>query len=231
MKNVTVVYNKTMKMSDLIDADYKLLLLLTRLKFTLGFGDKSVDSVCKQHNFDTDCFLFLVNIQSNKSVVDIKKSFNKLPLEPFLYYLKCSHEYFLEKRLPNIRRKLKLIFTEEEQNLQDLVLNFFDVYSKEVYDHMKYEDNTVFPYVKSLLEKQANKEIYSIDIFEERHNDIENKMTDLKRILMKYISGVKDQDLMTNILLELYMSEEELTTHTYIEDELVIPKVRVIEST
>ena len=230
MKNVTVVYNKTMKMSDLIDADYKLLLLLTRLKFTLGFGDKSVDSVCKQYNFDTDCFLFLVNVQSNKSVLNINESFNKLPLEPFLYYLKCSHEYFLEKRLPNIRRKLKLIFTEDEQNLQDLVLDFFDVYSKEVYDHMKYEDNTVFPYVRNLLAKSTNNEVYSIDIFEERHNDIENKMTDLKRILMKYISGVKDQGLMINILLELYMSEEELATHTYIEDELVIPKVRSLEN-
>lgn len=232
MKNVTVVYNKMMKMSDLIDADYKLLLLLTRLNFTLGFGDKSVEAVCKQYNFDADCFLFLVNIQSNKSVLDMTDAFNKLPLEPFLHYLKCSHEYFLEKRLPNIRRKLKLIFTDEEQSLENLVLDFFDVYSKEVYDHMKYEDNTVFPYVSALLEQKSNNKVenvYSINIFEERHNDIENKMTDLKRILMKYISGVKDQELMTNILLELYMSEEELSSHTFIEDELVIPRVKSIE--
>lgn len=218
-----------MKMSDLIDADYKLLLLLTRLKFTLGFGDKSVESVCKQYNFDTDCFLFLVNFQSNKSILNIEETFNNLPLEPFLYYLRCSHEYFLEKRLPNIRRKLKLIFTQDEQNLQHLVLDFFDVYMKEVYDHMKYEDDVVFPYVKTLIDESNNKD-YSINIFEERHNDIENKMTDLKRILMKYISGIKDQDLMVNILLELYMSEEELAAHTYIEDELVIPRVKKIEN-
>lgn len=228
MKNVTITYNRQMKMSDLIDVDYKLLLLLTRLKFSLGFGDKSVDSVCKQNNFDTDCFLFLVNFQTNKCVSDVESSFNKLPLEPFLYYLKCSHEYFLQKRLPNIRRKLTNLFSEEETELKDVVLDFFDVYTQEVYDHMIYEDITVFPYVRKLLEKKKDVE-YSIDIFEERHNDIENKMTDLKRILLKYISGVKDQDLMTNILLDLYMSEEELSDHTYIEDNLVIPRVRALE--
>lgn len=228
MSNITVKYSKAMKMSDLIDADYKLLLLLTRLKFSLGFGDKSVAAVCEQYGFDPKCFLFLANIQSNKPIMDVQEEFNKLPLEPFLYYLKCSHEYFLESRLPNIRRKLKLIFSEEESSLEKLVLDFFDNYKKEVYDHMKYEDNTVFPYVQSLMNK-SNEDKYSINIFEERHNNIEEKIADLKRILLKYVSGVKDQTLMTNILLELYMSEEELASHTFIEDSLVIPRVKSIE--
>lgn len=228
MSNITVKYTKSMKMSDLIDSDYRLLLLLSRLKFTLGFGDKSVDAVCEQYGFDTNCFLFLANFQSNKSIMAIQESFDKLPLEPFLYYLKCSHEYFLDKRLPNIRRKLKLVFTEDEKDLESLVLNFFDNYSSEVYEHMKYEDNTVFPYVSSLLDR-SNGDVYSIDIFEERHNNIEEKMADLKLILMKYVSGHKDQVLMTNILIELYMSEEELAAHTFIEDNLVIPRVKKLE--
>lgn len=226
--SVTVRYNKDMKMSDLIDTDYRLLLLLNRLKISLGFGDKNVETVCVQSGFDVDCFLFLANFQSNKSILSIHETFNSLPLEPFLYYLKCSHEYFLENRLPNIRRKLKLIFTKEEQELESLVLNFFDNYTDEVYEHMKYEDNTVFPYVRSLLEHTTG-ETYSIDIFEERHNNIEEKMADLKRILMKYVSGHKDQMLMTNILMELYMSEEELAAHTFIEDDLVIPRVKRME--
>jgi len=228
MKNITFVYSKSMKMSDLIDADYTLLLLLARLKFSLGFGDRNVEAVCNQHDFDTDCFLFLAAFQSNKSVMDVHETFNQLPLEPFIRYLNCSHDYFLENRLPNIRRKLKLIFTENEKDLEALVLKFFDNYVDEVYEHMTYEDNTVFPYVRSLLNRPCT-DSYSIDIFEERHNDIEEKMADLKRILMKYVSSMKDQTLMTNILMELYMSEEELSAHTFIEDNLIIPRVKNIE--
>lgn len=226
--NVTVRYNQGMKMSDMIDADHTLLLLLARLKFSLGFGDKTVEAVCRQYDFDVACFLFLANFQSNRAIMNVQEQFNKLPLEPFIRYLGCSHDYFLNKRLPNIRRKLKLIFTENENDLEQLVLTFFDNYMDEVYEHMKYEDNTVFPYLRRLLNRPCS-DTYSIDIFEERHNDIEGKMADLKRILMKYVSGLKDQTLMTNILMELYQSEEELAAHTFIEDHLIIPRVKNME--
>lgn len=228
MKNLTILFKKDMKMSDLIDADYKLLLLLHRLNISLGFGEKTVESVCKANNFDSDCFIFLANVQSNTSVFDIEKEFNKLPLDPFLYYLKSSHRYFLEERLPNIKRKLALVFSSSEPGLKEMVMRFFDNYTNEVYEHMHYENDTVFPYIFTLLNKTHNK-AYSIDEFEKRHNDIEDKMSDLKQILLKYVSGSTDQLLMINILMELYMSEEELSIHTFIEDSLVIPRVKKIE--
>ena len=117
-------------MSELIDADYHLLLLLNRLNISLGFGEKSVEAVCKENDFDTDCFLFLANYQSNKCITNIQEVFSKLPLAPFLRYLKNSHSYFLERRLPNIRRKLELVFPETDKALQTVVLDFFDNYTK-----------------------------------------------------------------------------------------------------
>ncbi len=228
MQNVTIIFNKKMKMSELIDADYHLLLLLNRLNISLGFGEKSVEAVCKENDFDTDCFLFLANYQSNKCITNIQEVFRTLPLAPFLRYLKNSHSYFLERRLPNIRRKLELVFPETDKALQTVVLDFFDNYTKEVLEHMRYEDDVVFPYVYSLIDKDANKQ-YSINIFEERHNDIEGKINDLKQILLKYVPGTTDQMLMVNVLTELYMSEEELEAHTFIEDNLVIPRVKEIE--
>ena len=228
MKNITTVFNKSMKMSDLIDADYRLLLLLMRLEIPLGFGEKSVEAVCRQNNFDADCFIFLVNFQSNKSIMNVEEEFYRLPLEPFLVYLKRSHTYFLEGRLPNIRRKLKMIYNEEEKEMQEVVISFFDNYVQEVYDHMTYEDNVVFPYVRALL-KRSKPEDYSIGVFEERHNNIDETVSELKRILMKYVPAIKDQNLMTNILLELYMTQEELESHTFIEDRLVVPRVKKLE--
>ncbi len=228
MKNITTIFTKSMKMSDLIDADYRLIMLLMQLEIPLGFGEKSVEAVCLKNGFDPDCFIFLVNFQSSKSIINIDEEFDRLSLEPFLVYLKKAHKYFLEDRLPNIRRKLKLIYTEEEKNLQDAVLDFFDNYVGEVDEHMKYEDEVAFPYIRSLLDS-TNRKNYSINVFEQRHNNIDEKVNELKRILMKYVPGGKDRKLMTNILLELYMTQEELETHTYIEDHLVIPRVKKIE--
>jgi regulator of cell morphogenesis and NO signaling len=186
--------------------------------------------VCSEINFDANSFIFLANFHSGKLKSDISEMFNELPLEPFLRYLKGSHAYFLEEKLPNIKRKLGLVFSGDEENIKKVVLNFFDNYMEEVREHMIYEDEVVFPYINSLIGENGDRS-YSIDIFKERHNDIEEKMQDLKQILMKYVSSLKDQQLMTNILLELYICQEELEAHTYIEDGLIIPRVRQIEST
>ena len=228
MQSVTVVYNKKMKMSDLIDADYRLLLLLNKLNISLGFGEKSIETVCKERDFDADCFIFLANYQSYKPISNIYQIFETLPLEPFLIYLKSSHDYFLKRRLPNIRRKLEIVFESSDLKLKEMVLNFFDNYTNEVSEHMHYEDEVAFPYIHKLINKSTDAR-YSIKIFEERHNDIEGKMNDLKQILLKYLPGTIDQMLMVNILTELYMSEEELEAHTFIEEELVIPRVKRLE--
>lgn len=231
MKNVTIVFNKNMKMSDLIDADYRLLQLLHRLNISLGFGDKSIEAVCKANNFDPDCFIFLANFQSNKATLNAEEAFQKLPLRPFLDYLEMSHNHFIKVQLPNLRRKLKVLLDNSDQNISEMVLRFFDNYTSEVYDHMGYEDKVVFPYIRSLLNKQLHDENFSIDVFEDRHDDIEGKVDELKQILMKYIpSGKEDQLLLINLLMDLYINEEDLETHTYIEDNLVIPRVRQIET-
>ena len=225
---ITTVFDKKMKMSDLIDVDFRLLLLLHHLKISLGFGEKTVETVCLEHDFDADCFIFLANLWSNKGTLNVDKEFDRLPLEPFLYYLKCTHSYFLEFRLPNIRRKLKALFSTAKGGLQQVVLDFFDSYYAEVDEHMTYEDKVVFPYVQSLMSASEDKN-YSIEIFQERHNDIEEKVNDLKQLLLKYVEGSQNQSLIVNILMELYMSEEELTMHSFIEDNLVIPKVKILE--
>ena len=228
MDKITIVFSKRTKMSDLIDAEYKLLLLLEKLDIKLGFGDKSVETVCNEIGFDPDCFIFLANLHARKPMPNIQELFNKLPLPPFLGYLNGAHHYFLEKRLPNIRRKLGKIFADEEKEIRTLVLNFFDNYMNEVGEHMVYEDKVVFPYIRTLLGEEIDKN-YSIDIFQKRHNDIEEKMDDLKQILLKYVSPIKNQDIVTNVLMDLYMCQEDLQVHTFVEEELIIPRVRGIE--
>ncbi|MDH6354902.1 regulator of cell morphogenesis and NO signaling [Dysgonomonas sp. PH5-45] len=227
IKDITVVFNKSMKMSDLIDADYNLLLLLNKLNIRLGFGEKSVEAVCRENNYDADCFIFLANLQTNKSVTDLQETFNTLPLKPILKYLKGGHSYFLEYKLPHIRRKLQAVFVQEDTNLASLVMKFFDDYTQEVREHMEYEDEVVFPYIESLLNGQ--KQDYSIGIFESRHNDIEETVKELKQILMKYIPDIKDQSLITNILLDLYMCQSELREHTFLEDFFTIPRIKELE--
>lgn len=50
---------------------------------------------------------------------------------------------------------------------------------------MTYEEQTVFPYVESLLSGEKNA-AYSIDIFRRQHDQVEAKLRELKNIIIKY---------------------------------------------
>lgn len=227
-QNVTILYKKTMKMSELFDMDFRLLSLISHLDFKLCFGEKSVEMVCTENNFDPDCFLFLVNLYTQRGILNVEKEFTNLPLEPFLIYLKRTHSYFLDYRLPNIQKQLVKVFEKSHESLQKIVLDFFHIYYNEVKEHMDYEDDIVFPYINALLIHKDNSN-YCIEEFEERHNDIERKVSDLKQILIKYVDGPENKNLILSILMDLYMIQNELATHNYIEDELVVPRVRSLE--
>ena len=53
-------------MADVIHLNYFTLSVLNRFGIELGFGDKTVDEVCKQNQDDVDFFLEIVNIFVDK---------------------------------------------------------------------------------------------------------------------------------------------------------------------
>lgn len=63
-----------------------------------------------------------------------------------------AHDYFLNFRLPHIRRKLTEAITGCPGDIAFAITKFFDDYVYEVHKHMSYEEKIVFPYVRNLLE-------------------------------------------------------------------------------
>lgn len=228
MNAITYKFTPGTKMSDLIAADYRLLLLLSRLGFSLGFGEMTVDAICKKYNFDTACFLFIANLQANKPIFPYVEEFKKLSLETMLNYLQKSHSYFLDRRLPLLRKELKEVISDLDENVQTVILRFFDDYSNEVREHMEYENDTAFPYIRSLLGLTAERK-YTITDYEDNHTDIHGKMSDLTLILAKYVTRNPETMTMTNMLIDLHIFQEELDSHTFIEDGLLVPAVRNLE--
>ena len=45
-----LLFTERMKMADLVHANYRLLYVLPRFGIQLGFGDKSIEEICRAHN-------------------------------------------------------------------------------------------------------------------------------------------------------------------------------------
>ena len=138
-------------------------------------------------------------------------------------YLHNAHDYFLAFRLPNMRRKLNEAISTCPEDVAFVIRRFFDEYAEEVNKHMTYEEKVVFPYVRDLLNGKASDK-YNISIFRKRHEQIDQKLSDLKNILIKYYPG-EGGHLLNSVLFDLFTTEEDLVSHSLVEDNLFVPSI------
>ena len=217
-------YDGSERMSDLVGDNYPILLVMSRFGIALGFGDKTICEVCTDSGVDVRVFLAIVNLLLDEE--DPVEADSMLDPEAVVGYLQRSHAYFLDFRLPAIRRKLIEAIDCGQSDLSFAILRFFDQYVEEVRQHMHYEDQTVFPYVRSLSE--GHPDHYNIDIFRRRHDNVEARLTELKNILIKYYPARGSNEL-NSVLFDIFTCAEDLASHNRIEDSLLVPLVARIE--
>ena len=216
-------YKLTDKMRDLVKDNSALILVMGRFGISLGFGDKSVREVCRMHHVNENTFLEVVNFVSNKDY-----NYESISLSSLIGYLKQAHEYYLDFNLPNIRRKLiEAIDCSGTDELAMLILKFYDEYVTEVRKHMEYENEVVFSYVEQLSQGFLNRN-FTISNFAGKHTPIGYKLKELKDIIIRYYPGKNNYQL-NQVLLEIILSEQDLTSHCMIEDKLFVPAVKLIE--
>ena len=222
------LYSPTDKMSDIICDNYSLLQVMSRFGLPLGFGDYSVEEVCKSSQVDCNTFLAVANF-INKGHSRSSLPQTDISVETLMIYLKNAHHYFLDFQLPTIRRKLlEAIDCSTDNEITFLILKFFDVYVQEVRNHMNYEDQYVFTYVDNLLKGQKD-ENYNIKMFVSHHDHIDEKLTELKNSIIKYYPDNKKAYMMNAVLFDIFNCEKDLVSHNAVEDHLFVPAVLQLE--
>lgn len=219
-------------MIDVISEDYRMLQLISRFGITLGFGDQTVAETCEKAGVDTSTFLTVVNYIKAGTHVHVGELAQRVSLPDLMRYLKRSHSFFVDYRMPELRRKLlgALDMTHNNQ-IVPLILKFFDESAQEVAMHMEYEERHVHEHIRQLLQGRLPAESY-YRVLRNRHvshDSIEKSFSELKDVIMKYYPGEADAHLLNDVLMEVYMLEEDLLSHCQLEDTLLAECVRVLE--
>ena len=219
-------YSGDDRMCDLVCDRYPVLQVMSRFGIALGFGDKTIAEVCAESKVDTATFLAVVNLLMGSGAGAEVSA--EVSVRSLTDYLHTSHGYFLEYRLPSIRRKLIEAVDCSQSDVSFAILRFFDEYVAEVQRHMAYEEQTVFPYVESLLAGEKNSS-YSMGIFRRQHDQVEIKLRELKNIIIKYYPAGSTNEL-NGVLFDIFTCEQELASHNAVEDEIFVPAVERLAS-
>ena len=231
---------KDMKMADVIQMNYMLIPVIYRFGINLGFGDKSVKEICEETDVDLNFFLQLVNTYHDKDYFP-KEELQTIPSKDIVAYLKMTHSSYLDEKLTEIEGLIESLQHAEAEDEKYILLirNFFEGYKNELTEHILHEEDVVFPYVLAVEEictsgivSDLNRKIFesfSISIYQEGHDDVEEKLMDLKTIMIKYLTPPRNTNLYHKIIQLLFMLEQDLNYHSRIEDKVLVPKMISME--
>ncbi len=225
MKNQKI-YEPDDTLISIIQDNASILQSLGAFGISLGFGNKTVREVCEEQQVDTYTFLAVINftINGSRQFDDL----NRISLSTLLQYLQASHAYYIDFQLPFIRKELAAAL-DENDNLARLILKLYDEYAHTIQNHMRFEEKNLFPYVQSLIDGAPLSD-YDIETFSKHHPQIDQKLRELKNIIIKYLpSDPLHNNQLTATLYDIYNNEEWLTQHSAVEDNIFIPVIRQME--
>ena len=213
-------------MVDLIKEDYNLLPLLSRFSIPLGFGNNTVGQTCENAGISTSLFLLVINFTVSGELDT--KFIGDIDAEGIVDFLHNSHKYFLSYKIPHIRANLIGALDGSHNDINPIILDFFDNFVEQVREHFEYEEGTVFPYIRNLLAGIASD--YSIDIFRHNHHEVGETLSELKNLILRYYT-TSMPDVMYDALVDICNCEEDLESHSTIENNVLIPLIDHVEST
>ncbi|MDR1895355.1 MAG: hemerythrin domain-containing protein [Prevotellaceae bacterium] len=214
------------RLTNLIIEYPNLLSVLEYFNISLGLGDKTVAEIALEYNIAPNTFEVVIQVYCKETP---SKVLSQEEIPDLLRFLQASHNHFKDSKIPELKGLIELFSKEIPTRKGKVLVAFFDEYIKEVDAHFLYEDEKVFPYINNVLCNRREKN-FKIREFERNHTDIEQKLRELKKILIRDIPPSVVSKYRKQILINLINLAQDLTYHTQIEDNILVPFVKNMET-
>ena len=223
-------YKASDKVRYVIVNDYRLLQVMSRFGISLGFGERTIEDVCKEQGVDCDTFITVLNYVRDGGERVVHEG-EKLSVPSLLGYLRATHSYFLDYLFPRIRRNmLSAIDCSVKNEVAFLMLKFYDSYVDEVRKHMQYEENVTFAWITRLIEgEQPAGTGAPTHLLSYHHETFEEKLRELKALFVQYYPQRETSHELNEVLFDLYRTQEDLLMHCKVEENIFLPAVRQLE--
>ena len=222
-------FTSNMKVADLVESNYRLLGVLARVGIDGSFGEKTVSELCLPCGLDPETVILLCEVYSRPNFTPTAEMLHHCHVGDILRYLHQSHDYYLNCALVAMESAIARLLEPCRKQQQDVVWDFFRGYQVELRNHFAFEESEVIPYVQDLIIGRQRSG-FSIARFEENHSNIDEKLSDFKNLVMKSLPPSCDNRLRIELLMHVFVLQEDLKCHTYIEDHVLVPMVRLLEN-
>lgn len=204
-------------MCELMSHEEEAIQIISRFGLNMGVGEHTIDEICSEHGVHTATFLAVVNYKLYRQ----RPNPAEIDLDTLHRYLQHAHTYFLEFRLPLLRRALieAVNPANPDSQIPMLILRCYDEFVQEIRQHIEHENAGLYE--------------------EHEHDDqrITDKLTEIKNLIIKYYpidnsqnSADESQHIhvsyaLISVMSDLWHTEQDFADHCAIEDEILRPAV------
>lgn len=217
-------YLPTTSMREMIGDNAMLLPAISRFNIAFGFGDATVEEVCRENGVDEATFLNVCNLLSG-----YRYDAKTISLPALMGYLRRAHTSFVDIEFPKIRHHLleAINYGSANNSVALTLIQFYDDYVEEARHHMENENDVVFRYVEQLLKGEAE-ENFTFTKYTADHSDTVAKLNELKDVFI-YHYKQRNNARLSATLFDIIMCERDLLSHFNVENHLFIPAVEQLE--
>ena len=203
------MYKATDKIADLMSHEEDAIHVISRFGLGMGVGEQTIAEACALHGVHTPTFLAIVNYKVFKH----KAMPTEVDVPTLQQYLRNAHSYFLDFRLPFLRRAIieAIIPADPTSQIPMLILRCYDEFVEEIRTHIAHEEQGL--------------------VQEHIHDDqrITDKLSEIKNLIIKYYpsENVSQKGIATytliHVMSDLWHTEQDFADHCAIEDEILRP--------
>jgi regulator of cell morphogenesis and NO signaling len=216
-----ITYNN--KLSDIISRNIDLLPIIHRLGLSINMGERNIREVCSQNVKDENFILGILNTYSSADYFPKPEDIELLPLIDFLTK---THEYHKQVTIPRLSgfiEQLKQLMPGER--LMIVVENYLNQYIRKLLQHIDFEELEIFPLVVNAENSNTITLAPNVKKLFKQHTNVENEISDLKTVIIRYIPQGANMNLVHDLLHTLSHFEKEQLDHARFEDKILIPKI------
>ncbi len=204
--------------------------------------DPAAHDIYTRFNMESELMELILELYHNDEESFQFQKLQKFSIEQVLAYLQASHKFYLSKKLPEIEQTMMHIFNKYGSTHQVLasLTSFFNDYKNRLIEHIRMEEKTFFPYIKSLISaskgEMTTNQIQtllsgcSIASFDDNHYPIEDDLKTVSTIIHSYSQNEETPLPYRVFLNQVELFEMELRKHAIIEDHVLAPMARELES-
>ncbi len=203
------MYKASDKICDLMSHEEDAIQIISRFGLEMGVGEQTIEQVCDSHGVHTPTFLAVVNYK----VFKLRALPADIDLPTLQRYLHNAHTYFLDFRLPRLRRSLieAIIPADPTTKIPGLILRCYDEFVDEIRTHIEHENEGRYD--------------------EHEHDDqrITDKLSEIKNLIIKYYPTAPTSTegtvtyTLISVMSDLWHTEHDFSDHCAIEDDILRP--------